>query len=294
MHNRKAKEFARENARLRSEYVAAEQELQSCDAGSVAARRLQRRMGRLADEFVNLNRVLAWEASKQFSGGVRPCDFDDVLAAALAALWDAFLSWDPAKGSFSTWSRLHRDGAAKRAAGKILFPELTYHDFMDRRDILAARESAPAGASTEEIAELAGVPVTVVERVHQAERSKVRVDQPAGDDDGASVGDLLAAPEVDPPSVDESELLIEPAVQTLSPLELWVFVRSHGLDGLPVQNGTDIARMLGYYRDAVGRVRNTAREKVTAVITGVDESDDDQLDADDVSIAADLFAFAGL
>ena len=256
------------NARLRFEYLAAEATLQDSEPGSRAAVRAKRLMERTANEFVQANDALAYEASKTFMAGNSSDVADDLQSAARLALWEAFLSWNPEKGSFSTWSRLFREGAARRQAGHLLYPGISYDDFVQRPEIIAAVDEAGAGASVEDIAQIAGVSEGLVERVLLANRSVRSLDAPilSESGDARSVSDTLAD-EVSEPEEDHREY-VAAALEVLSPLELWIFVRANGLDGAIPQQGKHIAAGLGYHRDAVNRVRREADAKVTAVLTG--------------------------
>ena len=244
---------------LRQEYRTLEKlqaELLESDPKSRQAVRLQRKLDRIAGEFVLLNKGLAGAVAKTFTGMSGKADADDYVSAGLMGLWEAFRTWDPEQATFGTFSRVYIEGAVKRAVRNNEATEISYGDFSARPKVTQAREALEAAGcdSTDlsAVAEQAGVTKALAERV--TKERPTSLDAPVGD--GVTRGDLISEPaatsvldEENPEALMETITALE-----LSPVENWVAIRRYGLDGIPAQNQISIARTIGYGRQSLQRV----------------------------------------
>lgn len=103
---------------------------------------------------------------------VSPGNSEDYLAAAYEKLWAAFFSWDPERGTFSTWARSHIEGGVRREVARQEFSEKSYEDFNTRPRLTAAaeslRERLGRAPSSSELQAETGIPVGVVEKLAHA------------------------------------------------------------------------------------------------------------------------------
>lgn len=272
----KTNEAERLNTQLRYQYMSTKEALEALEPDSRSAKRVERKLARIADDFIRSNLGLATLAARPFTGGGRSQeDRDDYKAAAAGAMWEAFLSWDPEKGSFSTWSRRFRDGAVRRAVNTVESPEISYGDFSARPAVLrAVAELEAAGEDSTDIsavAEAAGVTKGVAERVMMARPTSLP--GTSGDEDGNSQDrhiQLQAPSEQLQGGSSDIPDAVKDALNTLTPLELWVYARAHGFDGAAPQPKVRIAASIGVGRNPVSKALLAAEAKMEDMLDGAD------------------------
>lgn len=255
------------NAALRHEYTATEKLLAEVTASDIEprkARRIERRLERIAAEFVQLNGGLAGNSARTFThSGTQ--DGEDYLSSAMMGLWEAFLQWDPEQATFGTFSRVYIDGSVKRAVRSCEAPEISYGDFTARPKIKqAAQVVKDAGGDETDAAAVAaeaGLSEQMVERATRARPTSL--DAPVGED--TTVGDSVA--DESSYGTEQAELSrsdIESALSELTPVELWVILRRDGIDGWPGQTYVNMVRELGLGRQSIQRAAYRAEAKIEA------------------------------
>jgi DNA-directed RNA polymerase sigma subunit (sigma70/sigma32) len=235
---------------------------------SLAARH-EREMRRIEDAFIRRNRGLAVSVAKPFASGGRSSSYaEDYINAAWAKLWEAFLMWDPAKGTFATFSRMYITGDVLREVHINEDHEKSYGDFTATPKVRATQvrlERQLGRAPTfAEIAEACGETVTLVERSLMPRASSL--DTPVGDGE-MTRGDLVSETgqglpgfEIDD-DVDEDMVLAHLSGK-LDDAELFVMLRRHGLDGAPAQSLTEVGLHLERNRESVRRLESSAKRKL--------------------------------
>jgi RNA polymerase sigma factor (sigma-70 family) len=242
--------------------------------------RLERKLERLKDEFATANWGLAVSVAKTYfpRGDSSHSNADDYVGAALLGLWEAFLGWNPSKGSFSHWSRLHIEGATKRTVRAFEAPEVSYGDFTARPSVRAAqvrlRDELGRTPTEAEIAEECGETVDLVRRA-LAPRP-LSLDMTVGEDD-TTFGDTIIAggleTEFSESSEDavfgdsEGEIGELVASAELSPTELWVVVRHYGLDGGEPESLVRIGDTIDKGRQTVQRHSAKAQATLTSKVS---------------------------
>lgn len=255
------------NVRLKTDWVAFKAQLDEAEAAGLdrLARRLQRKLSRIGDEFVQENWGLVIREAKGFFpyGDASHQDSEEYVEAAALGMWEAFLIWDPAKGSFGTFSKLYIQGQTKRAVRAAESPEISYGDFSARPRVRAAiARLEDQGLDTTDIALIAaesGESPELVSRVLAARPTSL--DVTVGDDENQTLSDIVAAPQTDVDlNIDVSDLI---AASGLSPAELWVYVRNSGIDGAPPRPLAAVGKQIGIGRQTVQRLNTSARSKVS-------------------------------
>jgi RNA polymerase primary sigma factor len=262
-----------ENVALKSEHdelVARLNEAREAGLDRAAAR-LERKLARVKDDFAKSNWGLAVSFAREFfpHGDANHANSDDYVAAALMGLWEAFGRWDPEKGSFSHWSRMFIEGATKRAVQALEAPEGSYGDFTARPKVRAAKarlETELGRLPTD--AEIAAVCGETPELVNRALAARpVSLDTPVGEDEG-TLGDLVTGgigldlgankdsfaamfDELDGSGLQTTLSVLGRA--ELTPTELWVVARHHGLDGASPESLLRIGEVIEKGRQTVQR-----------------------------------------
>lgn len=148
--------------------------LAACESGdAAAAERLRVRRDAVGTEFVNQNLPFAAKVAWKWAR-VNMSNRDDYMAAAYEKLWAAFLSWDPEKGTFSTWAKAHIEGGVRREVSRQEFNGRSYDDFNARPMVAAAKERLAEelghAPSMEELRAATGIPTDAVDSLAAAVR----------------------------------------------------------------------------------------------------------------------------
>lgn len=193
---RKASPAAERNARLHQEYTKLKDDLEA--AGSTGDSKLQARLTNKLDllggEFFTANQSYARSLAFKWSGNNRS-NGEEYLATAYEKLWAAFVSWDPSKGTFTTWARSHIEGGVRREVRRQEFGERSYDDFTARQQIASMveklRESTGRTPSIDELVAATGIEVVEIERLDALAASLTKV-SPAALAAAASVSEKRA------------------------------------------------------------------------------------------------------
>jgi DNA-directed RNA polymerase sigma subunit (sigma70/sigma32) len=244
--------------------------------------RLERKLDRVKDNFAKSNWGLSISFAREFfpHGDANHANSDDYVGAALMGMWEAFTRWDPSKGSFSHWSRMFIEGHTKRAVQALEAPEGSYGDFTARPKVRAAKarlETELGRTPTDtEIAAACGETPELVGRALAAR--PVSLDTPVGEDEG-TLGDIVVGgigldfhrnkdpfaamfDDLDAPGGQGALTVIKQAA--LTPTELWVIARHHGLDGASPESLLRIGEVIEKGRQTVQRHSAKAEAAVRA------------------------------
>lgn len=257
------------NAELRRQYLDVEARISEAEAtGSTTStiERLRKRADRILGEFCQANKGLVINPAKRF----RRLDgnsSEDYAQAGFEGLVRSFLTWDPAKASFATWSRANISGEVRREVRRHEHPGISYSDWTARVTVLSAvhslADSLGRAPTHEEVATRTGYTATLVERVRAPKPDSL--DRPVGD--GESVlGDIVSARLADVSSDDDPEqwlVRLGDTTTELSALELLALIRRVPLDGAPPQSLVEIADAFGIGREMLRRAEVRARAKLT-------------------------------
>ena len=198
-------EYNEINVQLRDRYVELDKARTAAvaDGDADAERRTTREMLRVGDEFVTRNMGLAGAATRPV-GRNKTAWTEDLLAAAVAALWQAFLRWEPESGPFSTWAHMFLKGATLREVNKTEHG-MSYNDFVARKEVLSTermlQETTGSVPSVQQIADETGLTAAQVARCRtprpvslqtpafaDSDSAAATIGSLIGDDDDASAG----------------------------------------------------------------------------------------------------------
>lgn len=219
-----------------------------------------------AAEFLRLNEPLVRHAAAAWSRSGD--DGEDLLQEARLQMWVAFTGWNPAKGAFATFALRGMRGRTSRGAAKVMHGSGMSRKLFELRPKVhaaVARLEGELGRSPSDQEVAAAVGATV-EMVAGARRERaISLSTPLGDSSGGGdLGDLLAGQLEDPTSnqeMDHDEL--EGRLAILTPLQLWIVLRHHGLDGAPTQTLFSLAADLGVGR----RIAQDAAQKAVSLLS---------------------------
>lgn len=218
-----------------------------------------------AAEFLRLNEPLVRHAAAAWSRSGD--DSEDLLQEARLQMWVAFTGWDPAKGAFATFALRGMRGRTSRGAAKVMHGSGMSRKLFELRPKVHAAVAKLEGElgrspSDQEVATTVGA---TVEMVAGARRERaISLSTPLGDSTAGDLGDLLAGQMEDPTSSQEmAHDELEGRLASLTPLQLWIVLRHHGLDGAPTQTLFSLAADLGVGR----RIAQDAAQKAVSLLS---------------------------
>ena len=274
---------------LRTQWLALNTEAdEATESGLIVqARRARRRRDSVANEFCSENKGLAMAVARSFFTQGTRSNHDDYISAGELGLWEAFLKWDPTQSTFGNFSRPYIEGRVRRCVHSMEDEGRSYGDWSAKPVIRAeeARLTDKLGRAptADEIASAAGVTKDLVDRARMAR--PVSLDAPVGDgesklsdlvsaghdsddfgDDGFDMGSFAEA-------IDDPEIINHIEAARLTPIELMVAIRRHGIDGAETQTLTEIAALLGAgTRETVRRHQKRGTAKLFEVALGTSAS----------------------
>lgn len=249
----------------------------------------------IANRFVARNTRFAYRQASRFMAG--RSEGAEHMAAAMLGLWEAFAGtgpaavdgvivnedgslsptggWDPAKGTFSTFSGraiFGRSGRSVRAsessAGGITYSTWTKKPRVDRARAELTEELGGITPSNAQIAERAGVTEETV-RVLTYERPK-SLDSLMFSDNGTSLSDVLEHHDVHDDIGQLAEDEIARLCEGLPGLELLVLLLRTGMHGRPRSSLIRAADKLAIGRGSVALADQRARDALKAAGVNTD------------------------
>jgi RNA polymerase primary sigma factor len=174
------------------------------------AKRIERGDAGAKDRMINSNLRLVVSMAKRYRGHELP--LLDLIQEGILGLIRAAEKFDWRQGhkfgTYATW--WVREAIERGLANRARMIRMPVYVVERERAIKRAERSLLAKLgrepTNEEISHAAALPLTQIQKVRDVARSVMSLDEPLGDPDGASVGDLLPSEESQPAEVVEINL----------------------------------------------------------------------------------------
>jgi hypothetical protein len=230
-------------------------------------RRLRRKVEDCGSEIFVANRGLAGELANRYAKRANAADTDDIRAVADEALWNAILSWDPDMSPLGSWARRMILKALNTHVARM---ELGMSNWSyDKRPAVleAARrlEADRRPVTAETVAAIADVTVETADLILSARAKTLSLDVNVGDDDGtttlgATIADAVELADVG--ILDAAHDTIAEMTWHLDIVELFVWLRSTGVDGAEAWTSTDMESVFGVSAETVRRITRRAEQQI--------------------------------
>jgi RNA polymerase primary sigma factor/RNA polymerase nonessential primary-like sigma factor len=198
---------------------------------------------------------------------------EDFESAGKVGLLRAISSYDPARGSFSSWAFKPIQREVLRAVRDADHPNLNVGDF-EKRPVIRAAERAfleekgtDAPPDYADIAKRAGVSEAQVRRVLAPPRLESLQSSPPGQDEDVvpwedRLTDLSPSLEEDVLVRSYLQAVVGKGLPSLDARARYVLTRRFGLDGEPAQSLRVIGERLGLSREGVRQIQQKALAKL--------------------------------
>jgi RNA polymerase primary sigma factor len=237
------------------------------------AKRVERGDAQAKEDMINANLRLVISIAKRYQGLGLP--LLDLIQEGVIGLNRAVEKFDWRRGfKFSTYATWWiRQSCQRGISGQSRTIRVPTHVEERRQKLRRARQRLEAGGHTatrEELVEATGLTRRHVDEALDAVEASVSLDQPVGNDDDGSLGDLFADENARDP-VDEAdhafqEASLRRALERLSGLERRVLELRFGLDGEP-HSLEATARELKVNREAARRLETEALAKLESELS---------------------------
>jgi RNA polymerase primary sigma factor len=234
------------------------------------AKRIERGDLEAKERMINSNLRLVVSIAKRYQG--HELSLLDLIQEGVLGLIRATEKFDWRRGfKFSTyatwWIRQAVQRGVQNRSRTIRVPvhvaELERKAARVERELTGKLGRFP---TEEEVAEAAKIPLEKLRQAREAVRTLTSLDRTLGEDDGATLGELIAAPDGDPAAELavslESEALID-ALASLEPVERRLLELRFGLGGGEPASIERCASELEISRDRVRRIERDALEQLS-------------------------------
>jgi RNA polymerase primary sigma factor len=234
------------------------------------AKRIERGDLRAKERMINSNLRLVVSIAKRYQG--HELSLLDLIQEGVLGLIRATEKFDWRRGfKFSTyatwWIRQAVQRGVQNKSRTIRVPvhvaELERKAARVERELTGKLGRHP---TEDELAEAAKIPLEKLRQAREALRTLASLDKPLGEDDGASLGDLIAAPDADPAAELavslESEALAD-ALASLEPQERRLLELRFGLGGAEPASIERVADELAISRERVRKLEQGALEQLS-------------------------------
>jgi RNA polymerase primary sigma factor len=234
------------------------------------AKRIERGDLEAKEQMINSNLRLVVSIAKRYQG--HGLSLLDLIQEGVLGLIRAVEKFDWRRGfKFSTyatwWIRQAVQRGVQNRSRVIRVP--VHIAELERKASRAERElTAKLGRfpTDEEVADAAKVPLERLQQAHEAVRALASLDRPIGEDESATLGDLIAAPDGDPAeevSIVLGDGALTSALETLSPTQRRVLELRFGLTGEEPASIQRCAQELQLSRERVRKLEESALEQLS-------------------------------
>jgi RNA polymerase primary sigma factor len=234
------------------------------------AKRIERGDLAAKEAMINSNLRLVVSIAKRYQG--HGLTLLDLIQEGVLGLIRAVEKFDWRRGfKFSTyatwWIRQAVQRGVQNRSRVIRVPvhvaELERKASRTERELTAKLERVP---TEEEVAEAAKIPLEKLRHARDAVRTLSSLDRPVGEDQSATLGDLIASPEGDPEQqvqVNLGDGALVKALESLSPTQRRVLELRFGLSGEDPVSLQKVGQELGVSRERVRQLEQAALEQLS-------------------------------